>query len=264
MFQANTACRHVVRQLQAVLALHGLLYLDSENSAYCQARSRLPVSLLERGLIESAQAADAHAPERNLLQGRVLKAADGTTVLLPDTPQNQKQYPQQRNQKPGCGFPIMRLSVVCSLQSGAVLQVARGHYCQHELRLFHTLQPELQPGDILVYDRAAGNYVVAACLLQRGVDLISRVLNRHIDWRRGRRLGKRDRLVVWRKGPQKPAYLTPAEWAALPEEITVRVLKLKVTVTRKGRRTQELVLVTTLLDPVLYPAQEIAEAYLRR
>lgn len=262
IFNENTTCREVVRQLQALLALHGLLNLDSENSAYCQARARLPARLLEQGLTDSAQAAERQAPERRWLQGRPLKAADGSTVILADTPQNQKKYPQQRGQKPGCGFPIMRLSVVFSLRSGAVLQVATGSFYQHELRLFQTLQNEFQPGDIVIYDRAAGHYVMAAGLRLQNMDLISRVLGRRIDCRRGQRLGKRDRLVVWQKGPQKPAYLTAEQWAAFPPQITVRVLKL--TVARKGCRTQRLTLVTTLLDPVKYPAAEIAEAYLRR
>jgi hypothetical protein len=262
MLNENTSCREVVRQLQALLALHGVLNLDSENSAYCQARARLPVRLLEQGLVESARAAERQAPERRLLQGRVLKAADGSTVILADTPENQKKYPQPRSQKPGCGFPIMRLSVVFSLQSGAVLQVAQGTYYQHELRLFQTLQSGLQPGDIVIYDRAGGHYVMAAGLRLQNVDLISRVLGRQIDCRRGQRLGPRDRLVVWKKSAQKPAYLTEEQWAAFPPEITVRVLK--ITVAPKGCRTHRLTLVTTLLDPVQYPAAEIAEAYLRR
>jgi len=156
----------------------------------------------------------------------------------------------------------MRLSVLFSLQSGAVLQVAKGNYYQHELRLFHTLHNELQANDILLYDRAGGHFVLAAQLSLLNVDLISRVLIRTIDWRCGKRLGKNDRLVVWKKGANNPAYLTPEQWAALPGQITVRVLKVKIT--RKGYRTQEVTLVTTLLDPVQYPAEQIAQAYLRR
>ncbi len=262
MLNQNTSCREVVRQLQAVLGLHGVRHLDPGNSAYCQARARLPVSLLEQGLGETAAAADRHSPTRRLLQGRPVKASDGSTVSLADTPENQEKYPQQKGQKPGCGFPILRLSVLFSLQSGAVLQVAKGSYYQHELRLFHALHNQLQANDILLYDRAGGHFVLAAQMGQLNVDLISRVLIRNIDWRRGKRLGKHDRLVVWKKGPNKPAYLTQEQWAALPGQITVRVLKVKII--RKGCRTQEVTLVTTLLDPVQYPAAEIAEAYLRR
>ena len=262
MLNQNTACREVVRQLQDVMQLHGVHNLDPGNSAYCQARARLPVSLLVQGLRETATAADRQAPQSGLLQGRPLKASDGSTVTLADTPENQKKYPQQKGQKPGCGFPIMRLSVLFSLQSGAVLQVAKGSYYQHELRLFHTIHNQLQANDIVVYDRAGGHFVLAAQLKQMNVDLISRGLKRRIDWLKGKRLGKTDRLCVWEKGPQKPAYLTPEQWAALPQQITVRVLKVQVS--RKGCRTQELTLMTTLLDPVKYPAEEVAEGYLRR
>ncbi len=262
MLNENTSCREVVRQLQAVLGLHGVHNLDSGNSAYCQARARLPVSLLQQGLRETAAAADRQSPPGSLLQGRPLKASDGSTVSMADTPENQEEYPQQKGQQPGCGFPIMRLSVLFSLHSGAVLQVAKGSYYQHELRLFHSLHNELQANDILLYDRAGGHFVLAAQLGLLKVDLISRVLIRKIDWRGGKRLGKNDRLVVWKKGDNKPAYLNQEQWAALPGQITVRVLKVKIT--RKGCRTQEVTLVTTLLDPVQYPAAEIAEAYLRR
>ena len=262
MLNQNTSCREVVQQLQSVMALHGVHNLDSGNSGYCQARARLPVYLLEQGLRDTAAAAERSAPQTRGLQGRPLKAADGSTVVLADTPKNQRKYPQQKSQKRGCGFPILRLSVVFSLHSGAVLPVAKGSYYQHELRLFHTLHNQLQAGDILVYDRAGGHYVLAAQLRQQNVDLISRVLIRPVDCRCGKPLGQRDRLAVWKKGPQKPAYLTPEEWAALPDEITVRVLKVKVN--RKGCRTQELTLMTTLLDPTKYPAAEVAEAYLRR
>lgn len=262
MRNENTSCREVVRQLQTALGLQGMHNLDSGNSAYCQARARLPLSLLEQGLRETATAADRQAPKSLLLQGRPIKAADGSTVALADTPENQEEYPQQKGQKPGCGFPILRLSVLFSLQSGAVLPVAKGSYYQHELRLFHSLHNQLQAHDILLYDRAGGHFVLAAQLGQMKVDLISRVLIRKIDWRCGKRLGKQDRLVVWKKGPFKPAYLTPEQRAALPEQITVRVLKIKSS--RKGGRTQELTLVTTLLDPLQYPVEEVAAAYLRR
>jgi hypothetical protein len=128
MLNENTACRAVVRQLQTALGLQGVPNLDSGNSAYCQARARLPLSLLEQGLRETATAADRQAPKRLLLQGRPITAAAGSTVAVADTPENQEKYPQQKGQKPGCGFPIMRRSVLFSLQSGAVLQVARGSY----------------------------------------------------------------------------------------------------------------------------------------
>ncbi len=262
MLQINVSCRTVVRQLQAMFMLEGGPTVDENTSAYCQARERLPETLFVEALKLSAQVADQRVAPDAALQGRVVKAFDGTTLSLPDTPKNPKDYPQTSSQKPGCGFPVLHLLVVWSARGGGVLDHAKGDYHHGEMRLLHQLVPILTPKDIVIYDRAAGHYVACALLPRHDTDLVSRVKVRKIDWRRGQRLGPNERLVVWKKGRQQPPYLTAAEWAALPAEITVRVIRQRVH--QKGFRTRELSLVTTLLDAVAYPAGEIAAAYLRR
>lgn len=232
-------------------------------SAYCQARARLPEPLLRQALRLSAQAADQRVVPGAALQGRVVKVADGTTLTLPDTPENQKDYPQPSSQKPGCGFPLMHLLVSWSARGGGVLNYVHGDHHHHEMRLLHQLAPTFAAKDIVIYDRAGGHYVACAGLKARAADLISRVSSgRKINWRGGRRLGPAERLVDWKKTARRPPYLTAQEWEKWPEEITVRVIRIRVR--QKGFRTRELVLVTTLLDAVAYPAAEIAEAYLRR
>ena len=260
--QLDVACREVVRQLQAMLLLESRPPVDEGTSAYCQARERLPESLLVQALKTTAQAADRGVELSGFLQHRVVKVMDGTTATLPDTPENQKTYPQLTSQKPGCGFPILHLLVVMSARGGGVLDLAKGDYHHGEMRLVHQLCPTLAPHDIIIYDRAAGNYVACALVQQAQADLISRVSIRKIDWRRGRRLGKNERLVTWKKSRAKPPYLTAQEWAALPAEVAVRVIRLRIN--QKGFRARELVLVTTLLDPAVYPVAELAAAYLRR
>jgi hypothetical protein len=262
MLQCNASCREVVRQLQAMLVLEGRPAVDEKTSAYCQARARLPEPLLLAALRASAQAADARTQRSGALQDRVVKVLDATTLTLPDTPQTQRAYPQNSVSKPGCGFPLMQLLVVWSARGGGVLAHAKGDRHQGEMRLLHQLGSALQPQDIAVYDRAAGNYVACARLRAGQIDLISRVATRKIDWRRGRLAGPGERLVIWPKSRQKPPYLTATEWAALPEHITVRVLRVRVK--QKGFRTRELALVTTLLDATAYPAEAIVAAYLRR
>jgi putative transposase len=262
MLNEHASCREVVRQLQAALVLQGGPPLDEGNSGYCQARARLPLDLLEATLADTARAADRLATPTAFLQGRIVKVIDCTTLTLPDTEENQKLYPQPKFQRPGCGFPIMKLMVIGSLRSGAVIHIVRGNYYQHEMRLFHVAQPTLAPNEIIIYDRAAGHFVGAAQVRAQGADLISRVAKRKIDWRKGRRLGKGDLLVAWTKTLNKPKYLSEQQWDQFPEEIMVRVIR--VLVSQKGYRTRELTLVTTLLDPQLYPPEEIAQAYLRR
>jgi hypothetical protein len=221
MLQINASCRDVVAQFQALFVLTGQRPVDEANSAYCQARARLPESLCVAALRASAAAADERVTPDSALQGRVVKVLDGTTLNLPDTPENQAAYPQPKSQKPGVGFPQLHLLVVWSARGGGVLDHVRGSKRDGEMRLLHRLIPALTGGDIVVYDRAAGHYVACARLQAHQVDLISRVSIRQIDWRKGVRLGPDERLVTWKKSRQRSPYLTPQEWAALPEEITV-------------------------------------------
>ena len=208
MLNDHASCREAVRQLQALLVLQGGPPLDGGNSGYCQARARLPLDLLESTLADTAHAADRLVGPTAFLQGRTVKVIDCTTLTLPDTEENQQRYPQPKFQRPGCGFPLMKLMVIGSLRSGAVLHTVRGNYYQNEMRLFHAARPTLAPNEIVLYDRAAGHFVGAVQVRAQDADLISRVAVRKIDWRHGQRLGQGERLVVWSKGQLKPKYLS--------------------------------------------------------
>jgi hypothetical protein len=84
-----------------------------------------------------------------------------------------------------------------------------------------------------------------------------------VDFRRPlRRLGPLDALFEWTRPRKVSALLSCSEWEALPGTLTVRLLRRRID--RKGFRTKEITLVTTLTDPVLYPADELFEAYLLR
>jgi hypothetical protein len=262
MLQRNAACRTVVRQLQAMLAVEGRPLVDEGTSGYCQARARVPLALCQAAFSASAQAAIQRAGPSSALQGRAIKVIDGTTLVLPDTPANQGAYPQSRSQAPGCGFPQLNLLVVWHAASAALIELAHGDQHHSEQRLLHALGDTFATKDILVYDRAAGHYVAAALLAARGVDLISRVHTRRVDWRRGQRLGADERQVDWPKSRERPPYLSAAQWDALPAFQPVRLIR--VLIRQKGFRTRVLGLVTTLLDAQAYPAAEIAAAYLRR
>ena len=262
MLQGHATCRQVVGQFQAQRLLAGQHPVDDDTSGYCQARARLPEPLLVAALHASAQAADRRVAPDPTWHGRVVKVIDGTTLTLPDTPENRKAYPQPASQKPGVGLPQLHLLVVWSARGGGVLDHVRGPSREGELCLLHRLLPTLAPQDIVIYDRAAGHYVGCALLRAHQADLISRVATRAIDWRKGVRLGPAERLVTWKKSPKKSRYLTDAEWAALPAELVVRVIRVRVA--QPGFRTRTLTLVTTLLDAVAYPAAAVAAAYRRR
>jgi len=264
MLQANTTLREVVRQVQALFKLRTARSVDQATGGYSQARCKLPLRLLNQTLGASARAAAQLAPKLALLGGHPLKAIDGSTCRLADTPANQKVFPQQQNQPSGCGFPIMRVVVLFCAQSGAILARRVGALCRSELKLFYELLEQINRGDILIGDRHFGNFTILALLLARGVDFIGRVpaASRRVDFRKGQRLGKHDAIFVWPKAPTIGRWLPARVRQALPAEIRVRVLRIRVR--QKGFRPRSLTLVTTLLDPKAFPADEIAKAYLRR
>jgi len=257
-------CRQVVRQIQALFGLHNLGPVDGDNSAYCQARARLPLEILQRLRQVIAAPIESLLPwAQGRWYGLCPKVIDGTGLTLPDTPANQRVYPQHRGQKTGCGFPWLKLVGIFSLASGALLDYATGNQHQHELALLYKLLAQFRPGDLALADRGFTSYGLIGWLLGRGVQSLFRLHHRRpADLRRGQRLGKKDRLVTWRKPPVKPSYWPRKLWDSIPDQLTVRVLRF--TLQLPGLRVQSVTLVTTLLDPKLYPAQELARLYARR
>jgi hypothetical protein len=117
---------------------------------------------------------------------------DGSTVSMPDTPENQAAYPQPVAQKPGIGFPMARIAAVFSLACGAVLDLGICRYAgkgQSELGMLRTLWNIFRPGDIMLADRLMCSWTEMVMLKQRGVDCVCRFTShRTADFRRGKRL----------------------------------------------------------------------------
>ena len=158
---------------------------------------------------------------------------------------------------------MLKLVVLFSLASGALLDVVMGNLHAHDLRLLHRLWEALKAGDILLGDRAYGDYGTLAGLPQQGVDVVARLHQRRkVDFRKARRLGAHDGVFVWRKGLQQSSILTPAQWAELPEQIQVRIVRF--TAACRGFRSQRVTLATSLLDAEKYPAAELIALYARR
>ena len=86
---------------------------------------------------------------------------------MPDTPKNQRAYPQSREQKPGCGFPFMKIVGVFSLATGSLLDYAKGNQHQHELGLLQRLLDTFKAGDLVLADRGFSTYALMALLWLR-------------------------------------------------------------------------------------------------
>ena len=207
----------------------------------------------------------AHAGKaEELWKGFRVRVLDGTSVSMPDTAKNQRAYPQSAEQKPGCGFPFMKIVAIFSLSTGVLLDYARGNKHQHELSLLHRLLDVFKSGDLVLADRGFSCYTLLALLGRKNVPALLRLHHaRSGDLRRGKRLGKYDRLIGWRR-PQdwERRYIPLRLWKGLAPELSVRILRYKLP--GAGFRTRSETLVTTLLDPELYPAEQLALLYARR
>jgi len=263
----EASCEDAVARVIADRVARKQKACSPDNSSYCTARGRLPEEVVVELTRETGQELHRQAAPEWLWKGRRVVIADGSTATMEDTSENQAEYPQSRNQKAGLGFPILRFVVLLSLSVGTVLECAIGP-CRGkrtgEQSLFRQMWDALQAGEIVLGDRLYDSYRDIALLKERGIDVVfGKKQSRGCDFRRGRKLGRDDHVIVWRK-PKYDAsrYESKAEWEALPEEMEIR--EVRVTVRRKGYRTRKVIVVTTLLDETQYSAQELTDLFSER
>jgi hypothetical protein len=253
-------CREAVRQVQATRGRSRKSAISPATGAYCQARLKLPEGVLQVTWQAIAGQLSNACSKEMLWRGLRVAVVDGTTLSMPDTAANQTVWPQPRGQKPGCGFPIMKLVGLFSLATGATHALVTGTLHNAEQALFPHLWNTLTSGfDLLLGDRIFGSFAVFCALRCCGLHGVFRLHQRRkIDWRKGKRLGKFDRLLVWNKPPKL------SWWLSLPVPDSVEIRILKVCVPIAGFRTRVLFVSTDLLDPMQYPAAALAELYRRR
>jgi hypothetical protein len=158
---------------------------------------------------------------------------------------------------------MLRVVVLFSLVSGAILAAAQGSLSDSELALLAQLTSSLAKGDVLIGDRGFGSYPVIAWLQYiLGVDFIGRTTRRLDGRKRIKRLGRNDWLIQWAQGFRASPWMSRAQWQGLPAILTLRAVKGSLY--QKGFRVRQVTVITTLLDAQRYPAQEILRAYLRR
>lgn len=254
-------CREAVRTSNISRITANRQKVSNNTSAYCKARKRLPERVLEAFWKHLAAQVNASAGKNHHWKSHNVGVVDGSSFSMPDTCANQKLYPQPSEQKNGCGFPVVKVVGVFSMITGALHGYAKGNLSTPERTLFHALWSVIvKTFDLLVGDRGFCSFADMYFLKQAGVDSAFRLhQGRHVDWRRGKRLGKHDHLVKWNKPQTCPKWLTPDQYATLPETWVVRVVKVHVEI--PGFRTQSLIVATTLLDHDRYTAADIAELY---
>jgi len=259
------SCLAAVSRVLVLLVALGRKPCAKNSGAYCRARAKLPEPVIRRLTREVAEGCERAVPQGWLWHGRHVFLADGTTASMPDTPENQGEYPQHVAQQPGLGFPIVRLVVLFSLATAMVCDMALGPYSGKETgepALLRALLGGVDPRAILLTDRYYCCYFMIALVLLGRRDFVTRLHQcRKTDFRHARRLGKGDHLVEWTR-PARPDWMDQAGYEQIPESITVRLVEVQVD--EPGFRVQSLTVVTTLTDADEYPREEIAALYRRR
>ena len=260
-------CQEAVSRVLAHRLAQGKKPCSSDTSSYCQARLHLPGQVLTALTQETGQELHRQAQSEWLFKGRRVVLTDGSTATMADTSENQAKFPQHKNQKPGLGFPMMRFVVLLSLAVGTVLDCATSACSGKktgEQSLFRRLWDALKSGDIVLGDRLFDAYRDIALLRVRGVDCVfGKKQSRRCDFRCGRKLGRDDHMVVWKKPSYDASrYESREEWESLPDTMEMREIRVKVR--RRGFRTRIIIIVTTLLDANAFSADELADLFASR
>jgi hypothetical protein len=264
--------------------LRRLSRLDFTDSAYCQARQRLPLAALQQLQRTTARGhlAALEDDPASRWKGHRVFLIDGSSFSMPDTKDLQRAFGQPVGQAKGCGFPVAHLLVQLDVHAGYLLQAQVAPLQTHDMSQVQSLQRHLKAGDLAVGDRAFCSYAHLALCRRRGLEGLFRAHQKLIiDFRPHRpyaapgtsaakakglprsrwlkRLGRNDQLVEYFKPETRPAWLSEAEYAALPATLVVRELRYRINI--PGRRTREVTLVTTLLDRKRYSAKSLAKLY---
>ena len=262
----NASCQKALGLIQSWCQASKLPIPSSDTSSYCKARGRVDIEFLQAIHERICASLASRTRPSDLWQGFTLKAIDGSSVQLMDTAENQAEYPQPSEQKPGCGFPTMGIVGLLNISNGAWEHFHACKFTQHDSKSAVALLPHLGSNDLLLADRAFCTYELIARIRARGAHVLMRLHQAReaaLDWRRGEALSPNERLVTWtRPDGRRSTTLTQEEWDELPESITLRIIK--VPYRRRDGVLSELIVVTSLTDAATYPAHEVAALYARR
>ncbi len=263
VLSADNCCLAAVARLNAYRVSLGLSPGSPATGGYCQARKRLPEKFFAAVARHTGMEIEKAVETPWLWMKRRVLMFDGTIVSMPDTEENQAEYPQPSSQKPGVGFPLARIAAIFSLATGAVIDIGIAAYSgksQGELSLLRQLIGVFLPGDVMLADRLMCSWREMAMLKSRGVDVVTRLTShRTADFRTGKRLAKGDHIVRWVKPSLREVEFADDDF---PDYLDVR--ETRITVDHAGFRALTIILVTTLLDDKLITTEDLQQLYRAR
>ena len=233
----------------SIPALRQLSGIDFVPSSYCEARGRLPLMVLQWLLRWLHARAEQSLGIVKKIGPRVL-VVDGSSYSMPDTPQLRQHFDLPPGTTPGVGYPMGKLMGLLDLATGMFVSLLAQPLFWHDMRGSIGLHPMLQPGDILLGDRAFCSFCHFAMLNARGVFACMRLHQRRKE--------KASGVSRWKKPTKPPAWMDVIQLALLPKFIDVRIVRYSIA--RCGYRTRHVMIATTL-DKASWPDEKIAELY---
>lgn len=248
----NTPIAELVRRLDLALP-------DAEgnqtvvSSAVSQARARLGAEPLEwlfhRTAIEWAEQGALHR-----WRGLALVAADGTTLRVADSDENRQYFGSQDagGDRGISGYPLVRMVTVMAVRTHVLLAASFGPYRQGECAYARALLDDLPERSLALLDRGYLQADVLVPLVEAGHEWLTRAKST-TKYRVIRRLGPGDELVE-----MTVSSAARAKNPSLPPTFQARAIRYE----RKGFAPK--MLLTSLLDPVQFPADELRVLYHER
>lgn len=255
------SCNAAVTHAARYMIEHGLAPPSADSGQYCRARHKLVAEVIRNLAREISENMSLANPSHWLWHRKNVKLVDGFTFTMPDTPENQKEFPQLESQVPGVGFPIARACVVLSLADACIHNVAIGPYAGKETgetALLRKVLNSFKPGDVMLADRYFCSFFMLAILKSRGIDVCMRLHQlRQVDHSKVKWLDTNDYIDTWYR-PQKAKWMSQELYDSLPERMDIREVSFDATA---DNQTEPLIVVSTLVDHQRYPATDIGQLY---
>jgi hypothetical protein len=225
-------------------------------SSLAQARQRLGPDALEYLFVASGSEWATRSAERHQWKGLSIYAMDGTTLRVPDSPTNWETFGghEGNGTRAGSAYPTVRVVALLSARSHLIKDLRFADYHTGEVTLARQLWPEIPNDSLVLIDRG---FLIAAALTGLAADGSNRHwLTRAKSSTRMQlleHLGEDDDLVEI-----ELSEATRKANPGLPEKWIARAIRYQ----RKGFPPSTLL--TSLLDPIRFPAGEVVAMYHER
>ena len=185
----------------------------------------------------------------------LLVAFDGSTLALQDTAANAEEFGRSSNQNGDSAWPLARFVALVECGTHLIFAASLGGYKDSEIHLAKSLIVQLRKGMLCMADRLFPGYEIWQQFAATGA---------HLLWRAKISL-KLEKIKILADGSHLAKWLPEEERKKGSEAVIVRVIEYRLKDPGgSGDPSEVYRLITTILDPALATALELAALYPQR